>query len=228
MNQTYLRALRVAYPRLLGSAPIGIGDGWYSLVRDMLDKLEAECQNMQEAERPVITFIEQKYGTLNMCLSTSTTALDHIAFEAEYNSESVCEHCGKPGLLRPEEIWMETLCNACARTRAEKMHWRISNYPWLSLLAAGRTTATQLDGRACRHLYLSATPLDMSMLNESELELMGMLEVPKAELDRSFENLLHDSDKLRTGLDSVLTCSLDQFMSEIQEIRAMRERENKK
>jgi hypothetical protein len=212
MRPAYISALRAAYPRLLGSAPVGIGDGWYSITRDMLDKLERECRTMPEAERPVIEYIEQKYATLRVCLSSSTTELDRIGFEAEYESESTCKKCGKPG-LRPDEVWWETLCHGCARARAEATLWRVERYQWLAMLAAYRTTATQLDGRACRELYQSATLLDRDILSEGERDLMGMLNTSKTDdaLDRSLENLLRDPERFRAGLDSALNPPPEEF-----------------
>jgi hypothetical protein len=111
LNPTYLRALRAAHPRLLGSAPIGIGDGWYSLVRDTLDKIERECRSMPKEESPTVDAIEQKYGTLRVHLTVTTPTLDRIIFEAEAQSERTCEKCGKPGLLRHDEMWWLTLCD---------------------------------------------------------------------------------------------------------------------
>jgi hypothetical protein len=193
----------------------------------MLEQLEAECRTMPEAERPVVEYIEQKYGTLRVCLSSSTPELDRILFKAEEQSETTCEKCGRPGLLRQDEMWWVTLCPACAMARAEKSHCCIENLPWLTLLASGRTTATFLDGRACRALYESATLLDSGILDDHERELMDMLQVSGA-LDPSFERLLREPDKLRAALDDVLTKPLDQYMYEIREIRAKRELVNKK
>ncbi len=227
MNPTYQRALRAAYPRLLGTAPIGIGDGWYSLARDMLDPLDEECRTMPEVERPTVEAIEQKYGSLRVHLTNSTPELEHILFKAEEQSETTCEKCGKPGLLRQDEMWWVTLCHVCARERAEKALWCISNYPWLAMLAAWRTKAKSLDGRACHELYLSATLTDSGILNSEERELMNMLQIGD-DVDPSFERLLTEPDKLRAALDEVLTGPLDKFMAEIREIREKREREDNK
>jgi hypothetical protein len=224
LNPTYLRALRAAHPRLIGSAHIGVGDGWYSLVRDTLDKVERECRSMPEVERPTVDAIEQKYGTLRVYLTTTTPQLERILFESEAASEATCETCGKPGLLRQDAMWWVTLCPACARNRAEKTHWRIENYPWLSMLAAGRTTATFLDGRACRALYESATLLNSGILDDHERELMDMLKDSYDALDLSFERLLRKPDKLRESLDDILTRPLDKFLEEIREIREIREK----
>ncbi len=227
LNPTYLCALRAAHPRLLGSAPVSIDNGWYALVRDTLDKVEGECRVMPEDERPTVEAIEQKYGTLRAYLTTTTPALDRIIFKAEEQSETTCEKCGRPGLLRQDEMWWVTLCHVCARERAEKALWCVENFPWLSMLAAGRTKAKCLDGRACRELYSSATLVDAGILNDMERELMNMLQVSNDALDPSFENLLREPDKLRAALDDVLTGPLDKFMAEIREIREKRELESK-
>jgi hypothetical protein len=225
LNPTYLRALRAAHPRLLGSAPVSIDNGWYALVRDTLDKVERECRVMPEDERPTVESIEQKYGTLRVYLTTSTPKLDRILFQAEATSETTCEKCVQPGLLRQDEMWWSTLCPACARERAEISHWCIENFPWLSMLAAGRTKAKSLDGRSVRELYLCATLIDSGLLNNEERELMCMLQVGDDAQDPSFEKLLKDPNKLRESLDDILTRPLDKFLEEIREIR---EREDNK
>ncbi len=215
-----LEQLRISFPAL-ERVPISCGDGWYEILVTLFERIDPSSVS--------VAAVEQKYGSLRIIIEGKIPAeVDAIITAAEAESERVCERCGAPGRLRPDPMWWETLCHSCARMRAEKAYWRIENYSWLALLANGRTTAEQLDGRACRALYESATLIETEMLDDTERELMSMLEVPKAELDRSFEILLHDTDKLSAGLDSVLTCSLDQFMSEIQEIRAMREHEDKK
>lgn len=54
----------------------------------------------------------------------------------------------------------------------------LSEYPVLAGLARERTTATRLDGRACKALYLDALPsIDLATVPEVELGLMRRLGV---------------------------------------------------
>ena len=55
---------------------------------------------------------------------------------------------------------------------------RLADYPVLAALAASRTQATRLDGRACRHLYEAAgSALAQDEISESERAFMQQLGV---------------------------------------------------
>ncbi|REF69828.1 MULTISPECIES: hypothetical protein [Paracoccus] len=48
------------------------------------------------------------------------------------------------------------------------MTYRLSEYPVLTRLAAGRSKATSLDARACRRLYTLATAADLRAMGPEE------------------------------------------------------------
>jgi hypothetical protein len=120
MNATLQCVLRATHPRLLAKTPIGVGDGWYFLLSDLFNQLDAECHTMPQHKRPTVENVEQKYGSLRVNLTSSTAALDGLILEAESKSETICERCGTPGALRSDKYWWETLCNECARKRAKR------------------------------------------------------------------------------------------------------------
>ena len=54
--------------------------------------------------------------------------------------------------------------------------YRLADYQVLASLARERTTATKLDGRACRYIYESALArIDWQAVSASELALMRSL-----------------------------------------------------
>lgn len=63
-------------------------------------------------------------------------------------------------------------------TNPAVMHrlYRLADHPILASLAAGQTTATSLDGRACRYLYLAASArTDWQAVKPRELAFMRSL-----------------------------------------------------
>ena len=54
--------------------------------------------------------------------------------------------------------------------------YRLADYPVLAALAQERTTATKLDGRACRLIYSEALPrIDWQAVSASELAFLRSL-----------------------------------------------------
>jgi hypothetical protein len=66
----------------------------------------------------------------------------------------------------------------------EVMHalYRLADYPILAALAAERTQASRLDGRACRAIYDAVLPdIDWQAVSEHELEFMRRLGVKECD-----------------------------------------------
>lgn len=54
--------------------------------------------------------------------------------------------------------------------------YRLADFPLLAHLAKDKTTATKLDGRACRHIYESSSDkLDPAQISEHEMALIRAL-----------------------------------------------------
>lgn len=99
-----------------------IGDGWYPLVRDLLLDIEGMAR-----ERPshFLTFeifqVKEKWGGLRFYYQGyyfdtkvgddfTTDELYRRVEQAEKESFTICEDCGKEGTLREDLSWISTLC----------------------------------------------------------------------------------------------------------------------
>ena len=96
------------------------GDGWEPLLRRMCEKIKGFGVEF--------TQIKEKYGTLRAYYIIKTDAkftnadyqmVENAIDQAEKESETTCEDCGKEGELR-DGGWMRTLCDACEENRFKK------------------------------------------------------------------------------------------------------------
>lgn len=69
------------------------------------------CQEY-ESSAPTSSQIKEKYGTLRWYMTSYLPEIEEIISEAEKQSETTCEVCGKPGSLRTDG-WLKTLCDEC-------------------------------------------------------------------------------------------------------------------
>jgi hypothetical protein len=85
------------------------GDGWY----DILDEL---CRKITEVDKEAYLLqVKEKYGALRV-YGTFNEKAQKLAYEAEKESESVCEYCSKPGKIR-EGGWLRCLCDECEENK---------------------------------------------------------------------------------------------------------------
>lgn len=125
---------------LYGAFGLECGDGWYDLIYDLCSEI---MEAYQEENRPLdieITQIKEKYGTLRFYYifegqnpvihafdligeegirftpgnSDFRKRISDIILKYEEKSETVCEMCGRPGILRTDRDWIQTLCDCCA------------------------------------------------------------------------------------------------------------------
>ena len=92
------------------------GNGWYRLIKEAADKLEAiiTVQKVKDPEGWTNGFyrasqVKEKYGTLRFYLSGGTDDMYAVVNKAERLSSVTCETCGKPGKLRGHS-WVYTAC----------------------------------------------------------------------------------------------------------------------
>ncbi len=71
------------------------------------------------------------------------------------------------------------------------MTFKLSDYPVLAQIAAGRTRATRLDDRACRWLYTQATPADLRAMSPVERSFHDLLmeDMQASQVSRKIEAL---------------------------------------
>jgi hypothetical protein len=86
-----------------------VGPGWSSLIDEIYDRIE-------KFPDVYIAQIKEKFGTLRFYVDgCDDTTFDFIESVCE-KSATICEQCGKPGLLR-EGGWILTLCDEHAEGR---------------------------------------------------------------------------------------------------------------
>lgn len=71
------------------------------------------------------------------------------------------------------------------------MTFKLSDYPVLARIAAGRTKATRLDDRACRWLYTQASPADLRAMRPVERRFHDLLmeNMPASQMSQKIEAL---------------------------------------
>lgn len=93
------------------------GDGWF----DLIDELCMSIQNVYEKYGiPVdieVDQVKEKYGSLRFYATAKgpehvQAEVDRLIRQAEDKSESICEECGKPGILRDGD-WISVRCDGC-------------------------------------------------------------------------------------------------------------------
>jgi len=93
------------------------GRGWYPLIYELLDKLQAiEDRDKMGLE---ITQIKEKFGGLRVYTNIETREIWELIDKYEAKSFTICEACGKPGKLRNNHGWYITLCDECQKESEE-------------------------------------------------------------------------------------------------------------
>lgn len=90
------------------------GRGWYPLIEETLDKIEALLPEDSDFE---ILQVKEKWGMLEIYTNWSTDEIDDIITSAREKSIKICEACGAPGNLMVNNGWYVTLCAECDEKR---------------------------------------------------------------------------------------------------------------
>lgn len=80
-----------------------MGEGWYGLVKDLIDELLKLGWNKR------INQSKEKFGGLRFYVEDTPEGGHEVISKYERLSYSVCEKCGKEGILR-KGSWIRTLC----------------------------------------------------------------------------------------------------------------------
>lgn len=83
-----------------------VGPGWKSLVEKLIIDLDVLGWDHQLLQ------IKEKFGGLRFYIAQGSDDMWNRVYQAEKESYSICEDCGKPGSLR-DRSWMRTLCDEC-------------------------------------------------------------------------------------------------------------------
>jgi hypothetical protein len=95
---------------------IDTGPGWYDLIYQLSEKLEAMIVALPEDERMhyKASQVKEKFGGLRFYMWSSTKEMEQAIDEAEDESLRTCESCGQPGKTIGGG-WIYTTCQACAK-----------------------------------------------------------------------------------------------------------------
>ena len=83
-----------------------VGSGWHALLNEYLPKIKKLGGQLQC--NPY-----EKYGTLQIDVYPLNNDMITLLNELENKSETICEICGSPGVLREKQNWIKTLCSYC-------------------------------------------------------------------------------------------------------------------
>ena len=100
------------------------GDGWYELLRGLCGEIVSAYEEAGQPVDIVIDQIKEKFGTLRFYYHFASPKekpfrrqIKDIVDKWEERSEETCENCGKPGTLRTDRYWIQTLCDDCNQSR---------------------------------------------------------------------------------------------------------------
>jgi len=117
--------LRAKHPSWFQRPFYGFGcdDGWYKLIRDLLEELE--LMGMDENFR--VLQVKEKFGGLRFYTQGASQEAARRIEEVCQDSFNVCERCGTRENVTTEGSWVVTLCKDCRKPheykRAELEDW---------------------------------------------------------------------------------------------------------
>ena len=88
-----------------------IGEGWMSLVIELLDKIQHLVDNNPEYSGLQVIQVKEKYGELCVYLNYYYKEIEDIIEEYEEKSCYICEVCGEKGEIRNINNWYTALCD---------------------------------------------------------------------------------------------------------------------
>jgi len=88
-----------------------IGEGWMSLVIELLDKIQHLVDNNPEYSGLQVIQVKEKYGSLRVYLNYYYKEIEDIISEYEEKSCYICEECGEKGEIRNINNWYTALCD---------------------------------------------------------------------------------------------------------------------
>lgn len=85
-----------------------VGPGWWPMLDDLLSEARKVAPDVTHEEK-------EKYGLCDLFLWSKSQQDDlyDISVKAEEQSVHICEFCGRPGRLRTDRPWFQTLCDGC-------------------------------------------------------------------------------------------------------------------
>jgi hypothetical protein len=93
------------------------GDGWFRLICDMLDEMEAAHKKNGLEVKVTVGQIKEKFGILRVYLDSDLDEVYKIVGKYQEKSKEVCYDCGKRGIPRKLSGWQTTMCKSCEERR---------------------------------------------------------------------------------------------------------------
>jgi len=116
MSPKLAKQLFEKYPKLLKRRNLTYGfeckDGWYWLIDNLCDTIQTYIDN-NDINQVEVSQIKQKFGGLRFYTNGADDLIYGMIWFAEHLSYKICEKCGKPGEIRNERMFIETLCEEC-------------------------------------------------------------------------------------------------------------------
>jgi hypothetical protein len=99
-----------------------ISDGWYKLVYELAEKIDAQAklENLSKKDWPTCSQIKEKFGTLRIYINCKSDAFQGIKQEYEAKSALICKQCGNLGKVYDNNC-MRVLCKNCEVTYQERI-----------------------------------------------------------------------------------------------------------
>ena len=95
---------RIDGPTIKDCKAFSIGEGWYGLIKSLIEELVVLGWNKQ------ITQVKEKFGSLRFYTSETTQEMQTVINKYEDLSAETCEHCGNQGKIEPKNGWLECVC----------------------------------------------------------------------------------------------------------------------
>ena len=91
------------------------GKGWFPMLTELSDKLDAIFREKypEDIESFQVLQVKEKFGTLRFYVSSAPDEIYGLIDEYEKKSGTICETCGKPGILKESHGWFMTVCEEC-------------------------------------------------------------------------------------------------------------------
>lgn len=88
-----------------------IGEGWMSLVIELLDKIQHLVDNNPEYSGLQVIQVKEKFAQLRVYLNYYYKEIEDLIEEYTEKSVHICELCGETGETRNLHGWYMTLCD---------------------------------------------------------------------------------------------------------------------
>lgn len=98
-----------------------IGEGWMSLVIELLDKIQHLVDNNPEYSELQVIQVKEKFAQLRVYLNYYYEEIEDLIEEYTEKSVHVCEVCGDEGIIRDLHGWYTTLCDKHYQERLDRI-----------------------------------------------------------------------------------------------------------